>query len=176
MVKLSEIEKLAAMVGRRSVAQPLTIVSPIRANNGSAAGAAMRPAIEVAITAAPPQITTARYNAFHGWRSPIVSIARLITPAPCYYAGYGPFARGLIRCTPPTATHLSRARHEWRYCTPPSALARFPHTTVWLLAVPPLPQTTVDPFVAPRSALPQTTVLPHTTVLPQTASLPQTTV
>src|SRR6188474_3512112 len=90
MVKLSEIEKLAAMVGRRSVAQPLTIVSPIRANNGGAGGATMSPAIDAAITTAPPQITTERYNAFHGWRSPTVSIARLITRAPCYYAGCEP--------------------------------------------------------------------------------------
>src|SRR5258705_6942889 len=79
MVKLSEMLKLAAIVGRRSVAQPPTIVSPIRTKSGSAAGAAMRTAIDAAITAMPPLITTARYAAFHGWRGAIVSIARLIT-------------------------------------------------------------------------------------------------
>ena len=60
IVKLSEIEKLTGIVGRRRVAQPLRIVRPMRTKNGSAIGVAMRPAIDMPSTMPPPQITAAR--------------------------------------------------------------------------------------------------------------------
>ena len=66
MVKLSEIEKATGMFGRRSVAQPLRIVSPIRMNHGHAIGVTMSAPIDQRTAATPATIAAVRYTVFQG--------------------------------------------------------------------------------------------------------------
>src|SRR6185436_15898968 len=79
MVKLSEIEKLTGIVGRRSVAQLLRIVRPARMNHGSATGTAIRPTIDATTTVTPPPITAVKYAVFHGCAITIVFRAGVLT-------------------------------------------------------------------------------------------------
>src|SRR5258705_13037860 len=66
MVKLSEIEKATGMLGRRSVAQPLRIVRPIRMKHGHAIGATMSAPIDQSTAATPATITVVRYTVVQG--------------------------------------------------------------------------------------------------------------
>src|SRR5438105_9693732 len=88
MVKLSEIEKLTGTVGKRSVAQPLTIVSPTRMNHGAATGVAISPPIDATITATPPAMVADKYAAFQerpvviAFKNPAIASGRSPDPQP----------------------------------------------------------------------------------------------